>query len=81
VENVEEREKLKNILFILLYHLRIIACFLLPFFPQKMYELMSRIGVPYDESKTLRENIAREVQEFTITEKGNPLYMRIATEK
>jgi methionyl-tRNA synthetase len=80
VENPEEREKLKNILFILLSNLRSIACFLLPFFPQKMDELMDRIGVPYDTSKTLRENMSREVSEFTITEKGVPLYMRIATE-
>jgi len=54
----EQREKLENILFILLSNLRKIAIMLLPFFDLKMRELLSRIGVPYDESISLADNLS-----------------------
>ncbi len=75
---LEEREKLENILFILLSNLRKIAIMLIPFFPMKMNELLTRIGVPYDSSITLDKNLSLDPDKFFIAEKGEPLYMRIS---
>jgi methionyl-tRNA synthetase len=74
----EQREKLENILFILLSNLRKISTMLLPFFDLKMRELLTRIGTPYDENISLSDNLAHDPSEFYIAEKGEPLYMRIA---
>ncbi len=51
---------------------------LLPFFDQKMRELLERIGTPYDDALTLLENISLEPGHFLVQEKGTPLYMRIS---
>ncbi|MBX9809333.1 methionine--tRNA ligase [Candidatus Gracilibacteria bacterium] len=74
----EEKEKLENILFILLSNLRKIAIMLIPFFPVKMHELLNRVGVPYDSIITLGENLSLNPDKFFIAEKGEPLYMRIS---
>ena len=81
IETMEDREKLNNILFILISNLRKIAIMLLPFFDIKMRELLSRIGVPYDDTLTLSDNISIEPTAFTVLEKGEPLYMRITLSK
>ena len=78
IEIIDQREKLENILFILLSNLRKISIMLLPFFDSKMRELLTRIGTPYDDTMSLSENLAQDPIEFYITEKGEPLYMRIA---
>ena len=78
IEIADQREKLENILFILLSNLRKIAIMLLPFFDMKMRELLTRIGTPYNESIPLSDNLAIDPTEFYIAEKGEPLYMRIA---
>jgi methionyl-tRNA synthetase len=77
IESDEDKEKLKNILFILVSNLRKIAIMLLPFFDTKMRELLSRIGTPYDDSMTLVQNLEADPDEFIVLEKGEPLYMRI----
>jgi methionyl-tRNA synthetase len=78
VEIAEQREKLENILFILLSNLRNISIMLLPFFSVKMRELLTRIGTPYDDTVSLSDNLALDPTGFYIAEKGGPLYMRIA---
>jgi methionyl-tRNA synthetase len=78
IEIAEQREKLENILFILLSNLRKISLMLLPFFDLKMRELLTRIGFPYDDALSLSENLALDPSGFYIAEKGEPLYMRIA---
>ncbi len=72
------REKLNNILFILLSNLRKISIMLLPFFDVKMRELLTRIGTPCTDSISLSDNLAIDPSVFSITEKWEPLYMRIA---
>ena len=42
-----------------------------------MQELLSRVGVPFDEENTLSEQLLQIPEKFVITEKGDPLYMRI----
>jgi methionyl-tRNA synthetase len=81
IEIAEQREKLENILFILLSNLRKISIMLIPFFDLKMRELLTRVGTPYDDSISLSDNLALDPTEFYIAEKGEPLYMRIATSK
>ena len=76
-----EREKLDNILFILVSNLRKIALMLLPFFDLKMRELLKRIGVPYDDTLTLQGNLSENPEIFFVAEKGDPLYMRLVTQK
>lgn len=76
-----EREKINNILFILVSNLRKIALMLLPFFDLKMRELLKRIGVPYDDTLMLQENLSENPEIFFVAEKGNPLYMRLVTQK
>lgn len=65
----EQREKLKNILFILLSNLRKIAIMLLPFFDLKMREVLTRIDTPYDDSLSLLENLEINPNNFYIAEK------------
>jgi methionyl-tRNA synthetase len=69
LDSDEDREKLKNILFILISNLRKIAIMLLPFFDAKMRELLSRIGTPYDDTLTLLENLEIDPTIFTVSEK------------
>ena len=76
-----EREKINNILFILVSNLRKIALMLLPFFDLKMRELLKRIGVPYDDTLTLQENLSENPEIFFVAEKGDPLYMRLVTQQ
>lgn len=78
IEIPEQREKLEDILFILLSNLRKISIMLLPFFSVKMRELLTRIGTPYDDTVSLSGNLAIDPIWFSIAEKGEPLYMRIA---
>ena len=78
VENTENVPKLENILFILLSNLRKIAIMLFPFFPTKMNELLIRIGTPYDTTLSIEDNLLINPNSFFITEKGEPLYMRIS---
>jgi methionyl-tRNA synthetase len=78
IEIAEQREKLENILFILLSNLRKIAIMLLPFFDMKMRELLARIGTPYDDTLSLSGNLTIDPSGFYIAEKGEALYMRIA---
>jgi methionyl-tRNA synthetase len=78
IEIPEQREKLENILFILLSNLRKISIMLIPFFDLKMRELLTRIGTPYDDTLSLSDNLSIDPTEFYIAEKGDPLYMRIA---
>ena len=72
-----DREKLESVLFYMIANLRKIAIMLLPFFDTKMRELLSRIGVPYDDAISLVENLSLDPVSFFIAEKGEPLYMRI----
>ena len=72
-----EKEKLETILYTLVYHLRRVAIMLLPFFTEKMQELLSRVGVPFNQENTLSEQLLQIPEKFVITEKGEPLYMRI----
>ncbi len=58
IEIPEQREKLEDILFILLSNLRKISIMLLPFFSVKMRELLTRIGTPYDDTVSLSGNLA-----------------------
>jgi methionyl-tRNA synthetase len=81
IEIPEQREKLENILFILLSNLRKISIMLIPFFDTKMRELLGRIGTPYDDDISLSENLTLDPTEFYIGEKWEPLYMRINTSK
>lgn len=69
LDSDEDREKLKNILFILMSNLRKIAIMLLPFFDAKMRELLSRVGTPYDDTITLLENLELDPSLFTVLEK------------
>jgi methionyl-tRNA synthetase len=78
IDIADQRVKLENILFILLSNLRKISIMLLPFFDPKMRELLTRIGTPYDDTLSLSDNLALDPTEFSINEKGEPLYMRIA---
>lgn len=57
--------------------MRKIAIMLIPFFDAKMRELLSRIGMPYEDTLSLSENLQKNPTQFFIQEKGNPLYMRI----
>lgn len=72
-----DAEKLEAILYNLVFHLRRVALMLLPFFTEKMTELLARIGTPLEANKTLAEQLNSIPEQFVITEKGNPLYMRI----
>ncbi|MDD2693964.1 MAG: methionine--tRNA ligase [Candidatus Gracilibacteria bacterium] len=81
IETQEEKEKLENILFILISNLRKIALMLLPFFDSKMRELLQRISVNYDDTISFRENMEIDPVRFFVAEKGNPLYMRIDTNR
>gem|GEM_PF-6283596 len=49
---------------------------LLPFFPDKMNELLHRINTPYNQDLSFDENFYIP-QQFSVKEKGSPLYMRI----
>ncbi len=69
LENLEEKENLENILFILLSNLRKIAIMLLPFFDSKMNELLSRVDTPYDTSLSIRDNLLIDPVKFFISEK------------
>ena len=42
---------------------------LLPFFHEKMSELLARIGTPYNETISLEDNLKIIPQRFVITEK------------
>ena len=64
-------------MYTLVYHLRRVAIMLLPFFTEKMQELLSRVGVPFNQENTLSEQLLQIPEKFVITEKGEPLYMRI----
>ena len=77
IDNSEDRLKLEEILFILISNLRKIAIMLLPFFDAKMHELLIRIGVPYNDSLSISENLLVDPNGFFIAEKWEPLYIRI----
>lgn len=49
----EKQKDLQIILFILIANLRKVALMLMPFFPEKMSELLERIGTPYENDMTL----------------------------
>lgn len=72
----EWQEDLRKILYRALAALRVAALMLLPFFDTKMRELLSRIGMPYNDTLTLEENLNIIPDRFVIHEKGDPLYMR-----
>ncbi len=76
-ENPQNREELWNILFILVSNLRKVALMLTPFFPVKMRELLDRIGISYNDSLSLSENLMDEKTVFLVREKWEPLYMRV----
>jgi methionyl-tRNA synthetase len=78
LDSEEDKEKLRNILFILISNLRKVAIMLLPFFDSKMRELLSRVGVPYDDTLTIIDNLELDPTLFTVGEKWEPLYMRIS---
>lgn len=69
IETEEERKKLNDILFILISDLRKVAIMLLPFFENKMRELLNRVGTPYDDTLTLEENLAIHPTHFRVLEK------------
>lgn len=73
-----EKEKIAEILYNLLYHLRRVAIMLLPFFTEKMEELLARIATPYQKNISLSENLLLVPEQFEIKEKWEPLYMRIS---
>lgn len=75
-----QKNELSEILYNLVYHLRRVALMLLPFFEEKMNELLSRIGTPFDENMLITEELQKIPENFIIIEKGKPLYMRINIE-
>lgn len=79
--SAEDRKKLQDILFILVSNLRKVAIMLLPFFDTKMRELLNRIGVSYDDALALWDNLSIDPKNFSVAEKGEALYARIAIEK
>ncbi len=74
----EWMNELNSVLFLLVSDLRKIAIMLLPFFDTKMRELLSRVGTPYDDTLSLSENLELSPILFHITQKWEPLYMRLA---
>lgn len=76
-----QKDELEKILYTLVYHLRRVAIMFLPFFTPKMTELLSRIGVEFDQNSTISEQIDIIPENFEILEKWNPLYMRINIQK
>lgn len=74
-------EELTGILYRSLAALRVVALMLLPFFDEKMRELLERIGTPYNDHISLRDNLNIIPTGFTIREKGDPLYMRVEVKK
>jgi methionyl-tRNA synthetase len=76
LENKEWLQELNDTLFQLASALRIVAIMLLPFFPDKMNELLHRINTPYNQDLSFDENFYIP-QQFSVKEKGSPLYMRI----
>ncbi len=78
IENDSEHDSLDQILFRVASDLRYIALMLLPFFPVKMRELLNRIGTPYDDTHSLTQNLQLPKEQFLVTEKGEPLYMRVS---
>lgn len=64
-----QKAELSEILYNLCYHLRRVAILLLPFFTEKMTELLSRIGTPFDNELSLFEALEKVPENFSITEK------------
>lgn len=64
-----QKDELEKILYTLVYHLRRVAIMLLPFFTPKMTELLSRIGVEFDQNSTISEQIDIIPENFEILEK------------
>lgn len=81
IDNPLEKEKLQEVLFHLISDLRQVAIMLLPFFDAKMRELLTRVGVPYDDSISLEENMRVTPESYLVGEKGDPLYTRILIQK
>lgn len=77
----EGEEELTKVLYRSLAALRVVALMLLPFFGDKMRELLTRIGMPYNERITLEQNLEIIPRMFHIREKGDPLYMRMEVKK
>lgn len=77
LDSEKQKEQLSEILYNLVFHLRRVAIMLLPFFEEKMKELLMRIGTPVNENSPLSEQLSEIPENFQITEKGSPLYMRI----
>lgn len=42
---------------------------LMPFFEQKMRELLERIGTPYDDTLSLTDNFSTNPEVYTVREK------------
>jgi methionyl-tRNA synthetase len=77
----EGNEELIKVLYRSLAALRVIALMLLPFFGEKMRELLTRIGTPYNDAIPLEQNLEIIPLSFHIREKGDPLYMRVEVKK
>ena len=74
--NDETIQKLSNILFTVGRGLETIALLLLPFFEEKMKELLGRIGL-HISVEDLFNQIIQGSSQYTIAEKWEPLYTRI----
>jgi methionyl-tRNA synthetase len=73
----EEKAELESILFHTLTWIRTIALMMLPFFPEKSREILTRIGTPYTDGSDYLRELDQVVDTYTITEKWNPLYIRL----
>lgn len=65
----EGEEELRKVLYRALAALRVVAIMLLPFFREKMSELLTRIGASYNETITLEQNLDIIPMQFVIREK------------
>lgn len=82
LKNPSDLPELARILYQVGEALRVIAHILFPFFPQKMGELLGRIGLDSQvqmlQNGKMDESLISKTA-FFVSEKGVPLYMRIAT--
>jgi hypothetical protein len=52
---------------------------MLPFFGTKAKEILTRIGTPYTTGSIYSEDFLKDIPEYYVAEKGEPLYTRVVT--
>ena len=76
-EDSASRNRIEEILYTVGSGLRNVAIMLLPFFSEKMELLLSRIGSIPPPASTFQTLLDAQVTEFRVTERGDPLYVRV----